>query len=134
MKKFIIISLLTAITLPSFACAWGEPENPYLFSMYRQDNFRTRVEKICNDGEFPLILGGDHSIALGSIAGVSAFASILGVDWSHEASIKVAVAAIATLRKMFFFIVFLLYFLISEISISPQYYYFILPFRRISLS
>jgi len=49
MKKFIIISLLTAITLPSFACAWGEPENPYLFSMYVQDNFKTRVERICND-------------------------------------------------------------------------------------
>ena len=49
MKRFIIISLLTAITLPSFACAWGEPENPYLFSMYVQDNFKTRVERICND-------------------------------------------------------------------------------------
>ena len=49
MKKFIVISLLTAITLPSFACAWGEPENPYLFSMYVQDNFKTRVERICND-------------------------------------------------------------------------------------
>ena len=49
MKKFIIISLLTAITLPSFACAWGEPENPFLFSMYVQDNFKTRVERICND-------------------------------------------------------------------------------------
>ena len=59
MKKFIIISLLTAITLPSFACAWGEPENPYLFSMYRQDNFRTRVEKICNDN-WKAYLGSDE--------------------------------------------------------------------------
>jgi len=49
MKKFIIISLLTALSLPSFACAWGDPQNPYLFSMYVQDNFKTRVERICND-------------------------------------------------------------------------------------
>jgi hypothetical protein len=49
MKKFIVISLLTAISLPSFACAWGEPENPYLFSMYNQESFKSRVERICND-------------------------------------------------------------------------------------
>ncbi|SHL13740.1 hypothetical protein [Xylanibacter ruminicola] len=49
MKKFIVISLLTALSLPSFACAWGEPENPYLFSMYVQNDFKTRVERICND-------------------------------------------------------------------------------------
>ena len=49
MKKFIVISLLTVLSLPLFACAWGEPENPYLFSMYVQDNFKTRVERICND-------------------------------------------------------------------------------------
>ena len=49
MKKFIIISLLTTLSLSSFACAWCEPENPYLFSMYVQDNFKTRVERICND-------------------------------------------------------------------------------------
>ena len=49
MKKFIVISLLTVLSLPLFACAWGEPENPYLFSMYVQENFKTRVERICND-------------------------------------------------------------------------------------
>ena len=49
MKKFIVISLLTALSLPTFACAWGEPENPYLFSMYVQDDFKSRVERICND-------------------------------------------------------------------------------------
>ena len=49
MKKFIIISLLTVVALPSFACAWGEPENPYLFSMYKQNDFKQRVEHICND-------------------------------------------------------------------------------------
>ena len=49
MKRFIIISLLTAITLPTFACAWGEPQNPYLFSMYEPNNFKSRVEQICNN-------------------------------------------------------------------------------------
>jgi hypothetical protein len=49
MKKFIIISLLTVLSLPTFACAWGEPQNPYMFSMYVQNNFKSRVERICND-------------------------------------------------------------------------------------
>ncbi len=31
-----------------------------------------RVESIVNNGEFPLILGGDHSIVMGSLAGLSA--------------------------------------------------------------
>ncbi len=33
----------------------------------------TRVDRILDDGDFPLILGGDHSIAIGTIAGLSAF-------------------------------------------------------------
>lgn len=45
----------------------------------------TRVEKVIRAGDFPLVLGGDHSIALGSLAGVStAHASgdrKLGVLW-----------------------------------------------------
>ena len=49
MKKFIVISLFTVLSLPTFACAWGEPENPYLFSMYVQNDFKSRVERICND-------------------------------------------------------------------------------------
>ena len=49
MRKFIIISLLSAMTMPTLACIWGELTNPYLFSMYRKTEFRERVEKICND-------------------------------------------------------------------------------------
>ena len=49
MKKFIIISLLSAITLPILACAWIDNHNYYLFSMYAKDDFRDRVERICND-------------------------------------------------------------------------------------
>ena len=50
MKKFIVISLLlTVLTAPIFACAWGDPTNAYLFSMYQQNPFKNRVERICND-------------------------------------------------------------------------------------
>ena len=49
MRKFIIISLLSAMTLPTLACIWGELTNPYLFSMYRKTEFKERVEKICDD-------------------------------------------------------------------------------------
>ena len=49
MKRFIIISLLSAMTLPMLACAWVEPSNPYMFSMYPRSDFKERVEKICND-------------------------------------------------------------------------------------
>jgi len=31
-----------------------------------------RVEKVLDDGEFPLCIGGDHSMALGTIAGIAA--------------------------------------------------------------
>ncbi|NNM66739.1 MAG: arginase [Spirochaetales bacterium] len=31
------------------------------------------VEQACTDGSFPLVLGGDHSIAVGTLAGLSAF-------------------------------------------------------------
>ena len=49
MKRFIIINLLAVLTLSTFACAWGDPENPYLFSIYTSNNFKDRVERICND-------------------------------------------------------------------------------------
>ena len=53
----------------------GNPKAKYLKPISNAcTKLADRVEKICTDGEFPLILGGDHSIALGSIAGISAFA------------------------------------------------------------
>ena len=53
----------------------GDPKAKYLVPIKKAcEQLAQRVENICSDGEFPLILGGDHSIALGSIAGVSAFA------------------------------------------------------------
>ena len=49
MKRFIIISLLAALTLPSAACIWIENYNSYLFSPYDTQEFRERVETTCND-------------------------------------------------------------------------------------
>jgi len=45
----------------------------------------TRVDKILSAGKFPLVMGGDHSIALGTIAGLARAAArdkkTLGVLW-----------------------------------------------------
>ena len=49
MKRFIIINLLLVVTLPMLACAWSETENPYLFRMYASNDFKERVQRICND-------------------------------------------------------------------------------------
>lgn len=40
-----------------------------------------QVKKVKTDGDFPLILGGDHSIAIGSLAGISSNYENLGVIW-----------------------------------------------------
>jgi hypothetical protein len=49
MKKFIVISLFSVFSLPMMACLWWDTSNPYLFSMYKQDDFKNRVERVCND-------------------------------------------------------------------------------------
>ena len=49
MKKFIVISLLWIFAMPMMACLWWDTTNSYLFSMYEQNNFKNRVEDICND-------------------------------------------------------------------------------------
>lgn len=41
----------------------------------------SKVDDIVEKGRFPLILGGDHSIAIGSIAGIAKHYSNLGVIW-----------------------------------------------------
>lgn len=40
-----------------------------------------QVDKIIESGSFPLVLGGDHSIAIGTLAGVSKHYNNLGVIW-----------------------------------------------------
>jgi hypothetical protein len=49
MKRFIIISLLSVITLPMLACLWIDNHNYYLFSAYNHQEFRERVDKISKD-------------------------------------------------------------------------------------
>lgn len=40
-----------------------------------------KVSKVMGEGRFPLVLGGDHSIAIGTIAGVQQHNKNLGVIW-----------------------------------------------------
>lgn len=40
-----------------------------------------KVDQAIKDGSFPLVLGGDHSIAIGTLAGVSKHYTNLGVIW-----------------------------------------------------
>ncbi len=37
------------------------------------ERLRNRVERLLDEGSFPLVIGGDHSIACGTIAGISAW-------------------------------------------------------------
>lgn len=39
------------------------------------------VDKICQANDFPLVLGGDHSIAMGTLAGTAKHCKNLGVIW-----------------------------------------------------
>jgi arginase len=41
----------------------------------------TKVAKVVEEGSFPLVLGGDHSIAIGTLAGLARYYKSLGVIW-----------------------------------------------------
>lgn len=45
------------------------------------ENLATAVSSVLAAGRFPLVLGGDHSVAIGSIAGAANHAKELGVIW-----------------------------------------------------
>jgi arginase len=59
----------------------SNPKLKYLNEILRA----AKVEKVLEKGQFPLCLGGDHSMAIGSIAGISSFCrknnKKLGVIW-----------------------------------------------------
>ena len=40
-----------------------------------------KVDKVILEGSFPLVLGGDHSISIGTVAGVAKHYQNLGVIW-----------------------------------------------------
>lgn len=63
-----------------------DPHAKYLPEIVRVCSVLSRkVEKIAQQGQFPLVLGGDHSIAIGTIAGIAANAQKrkkkVGVFW-----------------------------------------------------
>lgn len=54
----------------------------YYRSIYdTNEKLADSVYKILNNGYFPIILGGDHSLALGSISGASKYFNNIGVVW-----------------------------------------------------
>lgn len=62
------------------------PRLKYLDEIVRASEILAeKVERTLNKGRFPLCIGGDHSISIGSIAGIASFCSkndsILGVIW-----------------------------------------------------
>ena len=64
----------------------GDPHARYLREIARATSVLSRkVERIAAEGCFPLVLGGDHAIAVGTISGVAAHARSrrrkLGVLW-----------------------------------------------------
>ncbi|HLZ59595.1 MAG TPA: arginase [Ktedonosporobacter sp.] len=60
----------------------GNPRLKYLDPIVEVSNELARlVTTALREGEFPLILGGDHSIALGSISGVARVHKKMGVIW-----------------------------------------------------
>ncbi len=62
--------------------AQGNPRLKYLGPIVRaSEELESIVSSTLQGGEFPLILGGDHSIALGSISGVAHVHKPLGVLW-----------------------------------------------------
>jgi arginase len=66
--------------------AVGDLHARYLSEITRANReLSQRVQKIARRGHFPLVLGGDHSIAVGTISGVSAVARArgqrIGVLW-----------------------------------------------------
>ena len=57
----------------------GNPNAKYLKPIVRACNkLASSVEIITSDGDFPLVLGGDHSVVLGSLAGLAATAKKTG--------------------------------------------------------
>jgi len=60
----------------------GNPKVKYLAPIVKAcEELAAIVGKALQDGEFPLVLGGDHSIALGSVSAVAEVHRKIGVLW-----------------------------------------------------
>lgn len=66
-------------TLPSESIDPGNPRAKYLGPITRWcDALAKEVAKTVREGDFPFVLGGDHSVSLGTISGVAAAAREAG--------------------------------------------------------
>lgn len=65
--------------------ALNQQENAKLLNLNEVISVSTqlagKIDKVINKGRFPLILGGDHSISIGTIAGIAKHYENLGVIW-----------------------------------------------------
>lgn len=72
------------ITVPMLK-TFGEPPNPKLKNLRDVLRFNTKlasaVYRTAKAGAFPLVLGGDHSIAIGTVAGLADHYRNLGIIW-----------------------------------------------------
>jgi arginase len=60
----------------------GNPKLKYLEPIVRVcEELAGTVTSILQEGDFPLVLGGDHSIALGSVSGVAKVHKNIGIIW-----------------------------------------------------
>ncbi len=59
-----------------------DPRAKYIDEIVKVNRVLARtVEKVCHEGQFPVVLGGDHSIAMGTIAGLLRAKPKLGLLW-----------------------------------------------------
>jgi len=71
-----------AVPQPESQPTSGDSHLKYLEPIIQaSEDLANAVTAALRDGEFPLILGGDHSIALGSITGVARVHRDIGVIW-----------------------------------------------------
>jgi arginase len=60
----------------------GDPKLKYLEPIAQAcENLAQRVEEVADSGAFPLVIGGDHSIAIGTLAGLWAHYRKTNVTW-----------------------------------------------------
>ena len=58
------------------------PHAKYMDEIVKVNRVLARtVEKVCQEGQFPVVLGGDHSIAMGTIAGLLRVKPKMGLLW-----------------------------------------------------
>jgi arginase len=59
-----------------------DPKLKYLNEIVKMaETLALWVEKVLNDGQFPLVIGGDHSISIGTLAGITRLKPGVGIIW-----------------------------------------------------